>query len=326
MSVEAKTKLINAMKKRMADVLTVAETEKLIAELTEEVSWYEISAIENDSSKEDDMVKAYLDALNVEGRSEKTIARYAYVIGKLLQFSHLPSHEITVYDIRRFLGNEKSRGISESTQEGYRQVYSAYFNWLQREGLITVNPILNIGAIKRQKKIRAIYSDVEIEKMKMACKNLRDKAILCFLISTGCRISEVTGLDKSAVDLNNLECKVLGKGNKERVVYIDPVTGMALRQYFQTRSDTLPALFLGKGNLRIHPGGVRAMLKKLEQDSGVPNVHPHRFRRTLATTLIRRGMPIQEVAAILGHDNLDTTMKYVVLDKTDVQHSYRKYA
>ena len=239
---------------------------------------------------------------------------------------NVPTRSITVYHLRQYLAKEKARGISDRTLEGTRQVFSAYFNWLHREQLIDTNPTANLGAIKYPKKIKVTYSEIDIEKMKFCCKTLRDRAIICFLLSTGCRISEMIRLNREDVDLNNLECTVLGKGNKERTVFLDSVTGMLIRDYLTQRKDDSPALFIGKRKQRLSAQGVRAMMVKLAKASAVDHVHPHKFRRTLATSLIRHGMPIQEVAAILGHDKLDTTMQYVVLDKTDVKNSYRKYA
>ena len=167
---------------------------------------------------------------------------------------------------------------------------------------------------------------MDIERLKAACHTLRDKALVCFLLSTGCRISEVTSLNREDVDLRTMRCKVLGKGAKERIVYFDMVATMHLRAYLETRNDDHPALFVGKGTERLKPGGVRLMLNETAKRAGVEHVHPHRFRRTLATNLIAHGMPIQEVARILGHDKLDTTMGYVYLDDRDIQSSYRKYS
>lgn len=162
--------------------------------------------------------------------------------------------------------------------------------------------------------------------MKFCCKTIRDRAILAFMLSTGCRISEMCQLNRDDVDLNTMECRVLGKGNKERIVFLDQVAAMLLREYLAQRKDDSPALFVGRLTNRLSPNGVRKMLSNISSASTVDHVHPHKFRRTLATSLIRHGMPIQEVAAILGHDKLDTTMQYVVLDKTDVKNSYRRYA
>ena len=216
--------------------------------------------------------------------------------------------------------------MQQRTFQRSRQVFSAYFNWLQREGLITRNPCANLGVIKYMKKEKDVYSDADIEKMKFGCRTIRDRAIIAFLRATGCRISEMCGLNREDVDLNNLECTVLGKGNKERTVYLDQVAGMVLRNYLDQRKDSLPALFVGKGSERLKPAAVRKMLVQLGEASNVEHVHPHKFRRTTATNLIRHGMPIQEVAAILGHDKIDTTMQYVVLDKTDIKAAYRRYA
>ena len=254
------------------------------------------------------------------------LKRYKYIITRMMHAVKVSTRNITVYHLRRYLADEKARGISDRTLESTRQVFSAYFNWLQRENLIGQNPSANLGAIKYQKKVKTIYSDVDFEKLKFRCKNTRDRAIIAFLMSTGCRIGEVTQLNRTDVNLNSLECTVLGKGNKERTVFFDSITAMLISKYLEERKDNSPALFAGKGTDRMTPHGVRKMLVQLGAASDVDHVHPHKFRRTLATNLIRHGMPIQEVASILGHDKLDTTMQYVVLDKSDVSYSYRKYA
>ena len=326
MSVEAKTRFLGDVKGKLADKLTVTEMENLMKVLADEMSHYDITGIERDHFGRDDMLKAYIDALRVEGRSEKTLKRYDYIIRKMLEAVKLPTREISVFDVRNYLSREKERGISDRTLEGNRQIFSGYFGWLHREGMITVNPMGNIGAIKHRKKVKDTFSDVDMELMKKACKTARDSAIITFLFSTGCRIGEMTQLNRENVDLQKLECKVIGKGNKERIVYLDQVAGMFLKQYLTSRKDEEEALFLGIGRVRLQPNGVRVMLKKIQEESGVQNVHPHKFRRTLATNLIRHGMPIEEVAAILGHDKLDTTMQYVVLDRGEIKNAYLKYA
>jgi site-specific recombinase XerD len=220
----------------------------------------------------------------------------------------------------------KARGIQDRTLEGIRSVYCSYFGWLQKEGLLPSNPCANLTAIKSTKKVRVPYTDVDIEKLKEACQCNRDKALISFLLSTGCRISEVCGLNRDSINFVSGECTVLGKGDKERVVFIDDVTGMLLRRYLSERSDNYDALFVGRGSERMTPGGVRARLHRIAAEAGVENVHPHRFRRTLATSLIDRGMKIQDVASILGHDKLDTTMQYVFMNKDNVKNEYKKYA
>lgn len=326
MPIEAKATFLKALETKFSTILTVADCDKIMQAITDVLPYYDMDEVECDCSGSSDLLDAYLSAMQVEGRSDKTIERYKYIIQRMMKAVGVPTRSVTVYHLRKYLADEKNRGVSDRTLEGIRQVFSAYFNWLQRERLIDANPTANLGAIKCMKKIKTIYTDVDLERLKCECKNQRDKAIITFLASTGCRISEMTSLNRCDVDLTNLECKVVGKGNKERTVYLDPVAGMALEDYLNTRCDDCPALFVGKGTRRILPGGVRAMLVKLADKVHVEQVHPHKFRRTLATNLIRHGMPIQEVASILGHDKLDTTMQYVVLDKTEVKHAYQKYS
>ena len=203
---------------------------------------------------------------------------------------------------------------------------SAYFGWLWREGLIEKNPMGNMGAIKVPKVQRKTFSETDIEKLVRESKTTRDAAIIRFLASTGCRISEMTGLNRDSVDFEKLECVVHGKGDKERVVFFSPVAGMILQEYLRSRTDDEPALFLGCRKERIQPGGVRNMLKQLAKVAGVQHVHPHKFRRTRATELCRHGMPIQAVAKILGHEKIDTTLRYVNIEREDLKNDLRRYA
>lgn len=326
MAIETKATFMSELERAMSPVLTAEAMSKALVVVADTLARYSMEILSDVTPETDDLLQAYVDAMHVQGRSEKTIERYTYIIGRLMKSVGVCTREITVYHLRRYLTEEKGRGISDRTLEGTRQVFSAYFSWLHREGLIAKNPVANLGAIKCIKKVKDVYSDVDVERLKFCCDNLRDKAIVTFLLSTGCRISEMTQLNREDVDLTTLECKVLGKGNKERIVYMSSVAAMQIRAYLATRSDDYDALFIGKGTERMHPGGVRLMLNNLADKAGVEHVHPHKFRRTLATNLIRHGMPIQEVASILGHDKLDTTMQYVVLDQTEVKNSYRKYA
>lgn len=326
MAIEAKAVLLNALSARLSSILTAENRDRVLENVAELLDGFDVEARSSEQAQKDDLLDAYISALRVEGKSPKTVERYRYIITRMLTSVNATVRGVNVYHLRRYLADEKARGISDRTLEGDRQVFSAFFNWLQREGLIQPNPTANLGAIKYAKKIKTTYSAVDMERMKLACKTKRDKAIICFLAATGCRITEMTELNRSDVDLNNLECTVFGKGSKERTVYLDAVAGMVLREYLDERKDAYPALFIGKGTDRITPGGVRFMMTNLQKDSTVAHVHPHKFRTTRATDLIRHGMPIQEVAAILGHEKLDTTMAYVALDKTDIKNSYRKYA
>lgn len=323
----AAIKMIQAeIREKLSARITVDAMEAVQDALADVLARYEISMPAAGSGGPDYALEAYLDAMDVEGRSAKTVERYRYNLTRLFAGCQADTRSITVYHIRRYFADEKARGIADSTIRGLREICSAYFGWCLREGLISKSPVANIGAIKIPKVIRQAYSEVEMEKLNRSCRSARDRAIVGFLAATGCRISEMTSLDRDAVDLERMECTVVGKGNKERRVYIDPVTCMALREYLDERQDDKAPLFLGRGGERLLPNGVRVMLKKLGADAGVEHVHPHRFRRTRATTLVRHGMPIEEVASILGHEKVDTTMRYVVLDQSQIRRSYEKYA
>ena len=323
--IDAKVSFMGQLRQQLKDVLTIDQMEKLMITGNALLDRFQMVELAGGDDQPDDLLDSYVAALKVECRSQKTIDRYVYVIKKLMDFAKVPTRRINVYHLRTYLTHEKDRGICENTLEGYREIYTAYFNWLQRESLIERNPTVNLGVIKVPKKEKKTYSEAELERLNWFCGNVRNRTILHFLRSTGCRISEVTELNRDQVNLEALECVVHGKGNKERTVYLDEVTGMLLTQYLKERIDDNPALFIGRGAKRLQPGGVREMLKKLAEKAGVDHVHPHKFRRTLATGLARHGMPIQEVAKVLGHEKLDTTMKYVVLNKDDVKASYRRY-
>lgn len=327
--IDAKQSFLSQVRKRAAEELTAADMERLMVILSDTMEGFRVEELKADSwtANDDDLIASFVSSLSVQGRSPKTIERYVYVISRFMKAANTTARSVTVYHIREWLAAEKKRGIQESTLEGDRTVLSSYFNWLFREGLIEKNPIVNVGVIKVPKKQKKTYSDIDFEKLNQCCETIRDRAIIHFLRSTGCRISEMCGLDRDMVDLEALECVVHGKGNKDRTVYLDPVAGMFLAEYLKQRTDTSPALFAGmRGQERIQPNGVRVMLKKLGRTAGVDHVHPHKFRRTLATDLARHGMPIQEVANLLGHEKLDTTMRYVVLNKEETKHNYRRYA
>lgn len=325
MAIEAKAVLLKGLEQQLSTQITAADMTRVLSAVSDQLAAFDVAQVDTGETR-DDLLDAYVAAMRIQGRSEKTIARYTYLIRRMMDSVKVSTRSITVYHLRQFLASEKARGITDRTLESNRQVYNAYFNWLFRERLIDTNPVANLGAIKCVKKIKEVYSEVDIERLKFCCRNTRDRAIISFLLSTGCRVGEVVRLNREDVDLANMECRVMGKGNKERTVFLDAVTAMLLRDYLDQRTDDFPALFVGRGSSRLSANGIRKMLSVVSAAAGVEHVHPHKFRRTLATSLIRHGMPIQEVAAILGHDKLDTTMQYVVLDKTDVKNAYRRYA
>ena len=326
MAIDAKISFMSQTEKRLSTVTTADTMAKLLAIVSDVLEGFEMREKAFADDSKDDMLQCYLDALKVQGRSEKTVKRYNYIITKVMKTIGVTTRRVTVYHLRSYLSGLMERGIADRTADSERQVICAYFNWLQRESLIERNPTANLGTIKCAKKVKKTFTEIDLEKLKANCACARDRAIIEFLYATGCRISEATELNKDDIDFAALECVVHGKGNKDRRVYLNPVTGMLLKKYIEGRKDDCPALFVGRGGRRLSPDGVRVMLKKLANASGVEHVHPHKFRRTLATELCRHGMPIQEVANILGHEKIDTTMQYVVLNGDDIKQSYKRFA
>lgn len=330
MSLIDKQMLLRDLSDRLGAFIPANDLQKILAEADEALVDYEVTSAPTGGGPDgnsEDLLRYYLEAKRIEGKSEKTIAHYEYILRRLLNDTQVPFAKMTVYHIRNYYTSERERGIKSSTLEGYRQTYSSFFGWLSREDLIKKNPMNNLTAIKQPKVVRKPFSPVEIAMLSEAAKSIRNRALLAFLLSTGCRVSEVCSVMQTDIDWQNLQLTVTGKGNKQRTVYIDDVTSMLLKRYLDTRTDDSPVLFLSSRGLKaLTPSGIQRMLKDLEKISGVENVHPHRFRRTLATSLINKGMPIQEVAAILGHDKIDTTMTYVYIDATSLANAYKKYA
>lgn len=328
MSIDAKQSFVNSVKNILAEKMTMAELTRTVDAVSAELAHYNMERCADEACdmEFDEMLNAFLSAKQIEGKSNNTITFYRYVLERLKKESNIPIRDYTAFTLRNWLSKEKERGISDKTLKGNREVFSSFFGWLYKEGLLKINPCVNVGPIKCKKKIPLPYSDVDLECLRESCTGTRDKAILSFLLSTGCRVSEMCALNRDDIDFQNMECTVLGKGNKERTVFIDSVTAMLLQRYLHERTDIREALFIGRCSDRLTPNGVRAMLKRVAQRANVEKVHPHRFRRTLATNLIDHGMAIQDVASILGHEKLDTTLKYVYIDKNNVKNAYKKYA
>ena len=326
MAIEAKKSFTDQLEQRLGEFIPANQIAPIMAAVADTLELFSLTEVSPEASGPDDLLDAYLSALTVEGRSQKTIDRYAYIISRFMAYAKVPTRQVSVYHLRTYLAAEKARGIADSTLEGYREIFSAYFNWLQRESLIEKNPTTNLGAIKCPKRQKQTYSEVDLERLTQGCTRIRDKAIIHFLSSTGCRISEMVELNRDTVDLDRLECVVHGKGDKERVVFLDAVAAMYIREYLATRSDDNPALFINRRKQRMQPGGIRDMMVRLAGAVGVDHVHPHKFRRTLATELSRHGMPIQEVRILMGHTNIDTTQVYAHTSQERVKNSYARYA
>lgn len=325
MPIADKQILLNRIANELGSELTVNQVNAAMSVLTLSMDKFDVAYVGETKDNGAELLDAFLSTKKIEGKSPKTIDRYKYILTKLLNTVGVPIPSINVYHLRNYLTQRKTDGLSDNTIRGMRDIFCSFFGWLNREGLISRNPAGNLSPIKTQKKVRCPFAATDFERLKECCKTARDKALIAFLAATGCRISEVCRANRGDVDFINKRCTVLGKGNKERVVYLDDVAVMLLRRYLDSRDDEHEALFIGKGTARLTPGGARFALKSLAKKAGVENVHPHRFRRTLATNLIDRGMAIQEVAALLGHDKIDTTMTYVHISQEHVQAAYHKY-
>jgi len=326
-----KQQLLAELEDQLRSVLTVTDLEKTQSVMLQLLNNYDVerrAGVEDPVVASRDFVQMFVDAKITEGRTRNTIARYTYILNRFFHDANVTAQETTAFHIRNYFLQEKKRGISDSTIGGYRDVFRSFFGWLFNEELIRKNPCANIGVVKEEKKVRKIFNPVEIQAMIEKSKNLRDKCIILVLLNTGCRVSELCGMDVKDVDVENREVIVHGKGRKERTIYFDTVTAWNLRRYlkFYKKQADEPLFPHRKNNERLTASGVRVMLKGIEKRSKVEDVHPHRFRRTFATNMIDRGMPIQEVAALMGHEKIDTTMEYVYQSKDRVKKSYEHYS
>ena len=273
------------------------------------------------------LVRKFIATKKLEGKSERTLRRYQPELEKLVLFLNKKLFEVSPYDLRLYLSLYKDRRkVSNRTLENMRKTISTFFGWLHDEGLISQNPARAVKQIKYDKIVRKPFSAVERERLKNACLFPRDLALSEFLYASGLRVSEVVSLDRSSIDFVTREATVIGKGGKERRFYLSEICAEYLRRYLGSRTDNNPALFVGlkDPHRRLTKEGIEYIVKDLGRRAGVSNVHPHRFRRTLATDLVRKGVPIQDVAQILGHSDLRTTQVYVALDQSTVKYHYNK--
>ncbi len=275
----------------------------------------------------DDLAR-FCERKRLAGKSEATIERYDYILRKVLTFINKPIRDITEGDLNIFIEiYKKITHVSNATLEGMRLCISSFFTWQHERGFIPKNPSRGIDPIKVPKTVKRAYSDEELEKIKNGCKTLRDKAIVEFLYTTGVRISEMCALNRKDISVEDKTIIVYGKGAKEREVYMTDVSLMYLSAYLYQRRDGNDALFVGNKapHERLSAAGVRSMLKSIGTEQGIIKVHPHRFRTTCATNLLRKGMPIEEVAEILGHQKLETTRLYALIDKEKTKADHRRY-
>ena len=280
-----------------------------------------------DKSNEE-FTELFISAKRVEGCSSKTLRYYLATINKMTDTVGKHITKITTEDLRKYLSDyHEENNCSKSNIDNIRRILSSFFSWLEDEDYILKSPVRRIHKIKSAKTVKETYTDEMLECMRDNCGSLRDLAIIDMLASTGMRVGELVHLNIEDVDFENRECVVLGKGSKERPVYFDARTKIHLRNYLESRNDDNPALFVSmlKPYNRLKISGVEIRLRALGQKLDITKVHPHKFRRTLATRAIDKGMPIEQVQKLLGHSKIDTTMQYAMVDQENVKLSHRKF-
>lgn len=275
-----------------------------------------------------DAAGAFLEAKRIEGCSEKTIAYYGKTITAMLEAVGKAPQRITTEDLRRYLTEYQARrGAGRVTIDNIRRILSSFFSWLENEDYIVKSPVRRIRRVRAAQVVKETYTDEALEVLRDQCGTARDLAMIDLLASSGMRVGELVQLNRENINFQERECIVCGKGRKERVVYFDGRTKVHLQRYLQSRTDDDPALFvsLRAPHRRLRIGGVEARLRKLGRRLALPRVHPHKFRRTMATAAIDKGMPIEQLQHLLGHQKIDTTMHYAMVKQQNVKLAHRKY-
>ena len=290
-----------------------------------EIAKQQETEITDDNSK---LVETFVSAKRIEGCSEKTLKYYCNTIEAMITSIGKSIQHIHTEDLRSYLTDYQIKNqTSRVTIDNIRRILSSFFSWLEDEDYILKSPVRRIHKVKTATNIKGTYTDEELEKMRDNCIEQRDLAIIDMLASTGMRIGEMVLLNKADINFNERECVVFGKGDKERIVYFDARAKIHLQNYIDSRTDDNPALFvtLRLPHERIKIGGIEARLRKMGKALEIEKVHPHKFRRTLATMAIDKGMPIEQLQQLLGHRRIDTTLQYAMVKQSNVKQSHRKY-
>lgn len=327
-----KKTIINQIQTEMSGVLNNAQRQKLSEVLEHCFFNVDVIALGNENliqNKSNQSLKEeFLSAKQVEGCSERSVSYYSSTLDNLIKTVDKPFNQIETEDLRVYLSEyQKKNDASKQTIDNIRRILSSFFTWLEDEDYILKSPVRRIHKIKTMKQVKETYSDEALERLRDNCKTIRDLALIDMLASTGMRVGELVKLNRVDVDFVNRECVVLGKGSKERVVYFDARTKLHLQNYLNSRTDDNEALFVSllDPHNRLEIAGVEIMLRKLGRSLEINKVHPHKFRRTLATRAIDKGMPIEQVQKLLGHQKIDTTMEYAIVDQQNVKNSHKKY-
>ena len=280
------------------------------------------------NSNNQNYLNSFLSAKKVEGCSERTLYYYKNTLENMLKAIKKSIKQIDTDSLRNYLDiYEQNSNSGKVTLDNIRRIISSFFSWLEDENHIIKSPARRIHKIRTGKLIKPTYTDEELETMRDNCQNVRDLAIIDLLSSTGIRVGELVNINIKDIDFSRRECVVLGKGNKQRTVYFDARSKIHLLQYINTRTDNNNALFvsLNKPHNRLNISGIELRLRNMGRKLSINKVHPHKFRRTLATKAIDKGMPIEQVQILLGHTKIDTTLQYAIVDQTNVKYSHKKF-
>lgn len=326
-----KNQIINEITQQMLPVLNNFELEKLQTALNLCLENYEIAEIKSENVSNynnQHFIELFLGAKKIEGCSYKTLKYYRATINNTLNSINKEVKNIVTDDLRKYLTkHQEEHSSSRVTIDNIRRILSSFFAWLEDEDYIVKSPVRRIHKIKTGTNIKETYSDEALELMRDKCTELRDLAMIDILASTGMRVGELVLLNREDINFNERECVVFGKGDKERIVYFDARTKIHLKNYLESRNDTNPALFVSLYSPfeRLQISGVEVRLREFGKKLNINKVHPHKFRRTLATMAIDKGMPIEQLQKLLGHSRIDTTLQYAMVKQSNVKLAHRKF-
>ncbi len=310
----------------MSEILNIQQMKRLQEVLINRLE--DVEEIEEKAEDNIEYLEMFIAAKQIEGCSERTIGYYKSTIETMIKRLDMPIRKITTEKLREYLADyQKINNCGKVTIDNVRRNLSSFFSWLEDEDYIVKSPIRRIHKVRTGTTVKETFSDENIEILRDGCVEKRDLAIIDLLYSTGMRVGELVNLDIDDINFEERECVVYGKGNKERRVYFDARTKIHLQQYIETRTDSNPALFvtINSPYERLKISGVEIRLRELGRKLNIDKVHPHKFRRSMATRAIDKGMPIEQVQKLLGHQQIDTTMKYAMVNQNNVKASHRKF-
>ena len=324
--------LLKSILVKVADVVTAEQLDKIESIVADVLNEYEVKTAPNKQKQvvknNEQLLMAFISAKRIEGCSEKTLKYYTNTITAWLAVNTLAVSEVSTNDIRKYLSAVQSkRNSSKVTIDNVRRIFSSFFAWLEDEDYIVKSPVRRIHKVRAEVTVKETISDEQLEILRDSCTELRDLAMVDFLASTGVRVGELVSINRADIDFNERQCVVLGKGNKERTVYFNARAKVHLQNYLASRNDSEKALFvsLAAPHRRLTISGVETRMRQLGKNADICRIHPHKFRRTLATMAIDKGMPIEQVQRLLGHTKIDTTLHYAMVNQNNVKIAHRKY-